>query len=107
MDFAKYLDKLINFDLSKHLSHGIINAFAVVGAVYIASYFKVPIYGFYRHFLRPRRNLISRYGSNWALVTGAGDGIGSAYCHELARSGFNIILLSRTIENLVKVSQEI
>ena len=43
----------------------------------------------------PRRNLKSRYGGGWALVTGASDGIGKEYSMELAKSGFNIVLMAR------------
>lgn len=98
---------MVNYDLSSQLGKGLVNALAAIGALYVASYLKVPVHGFYKHFLRPRRNLTRRYGSNWALVTGAGDGIGKAYCHELAKSGYNIILLSRTLENLEKVASEL
>jgi 17beta-estradiol 17-dehydrogenase / very-long-chain 3-oxoacyl-CoA reductase len=49
-----------------------------------------------------------RYGENsWALITGATDGIGKALCEELAREGFNIILVSRTLEKLKKVSESL
>jgi 17beta-estradiol 17-dehydrogenase / very-long-chain 3-oxoacyl-CoA reductase len=40
-------------------------------------------------------------------VTGATDGIGKAYTHELAKRGFNIILLSRTYSKLDKCAEEI
>ncbi|KAK0141808.1 Very-long-chain 3-oxoacyl-CoA reductase-A [Merluccius polli] len=36
----------------------------------------------------------------WAVVTGATDGIGKAYAEELARRGFNIVLISRSQEKL-------
>lgn len=39
----------------------------------------------YVYFFRPSRNL-QRFGS-WAVVTGATDGIGKAYCEALARKG--------------------
>ena len=67
----------------------------------------VPIYGSYRHFLRPRRNFIKRYGGRWALVTGGGDGIGEALCYQLASSGFNIIIISRTKEKMEKVENNL
>ncbi|XP_019410966.1 PREDICTED: testosterone 17-beta-dehydrogenase 3 isoform X2 [Crocodylus porosus] len=41
------------------------------------------------------------------LITGAGDGIGKAYCFELARRGLNIAMISRTLEKLQKVATEI
>jgi 17beta-estradiol 17-dehydrogenase / very-long-chain 3-oxoacyl-CoA reductase len=53
-------------------------------------------------------NLINRYGSaSWVLVTGATDGIGKALCEDLAMSGFNIILVSRTLSKLKKVADDI
>ena len=54
-----------------------------------------PASGFYKYFLRPRRNLTRRYQGKWAIVTGASYGIGEQVCHELAKSGFNIVLMSR------------
>jgi 17beta-estradiol 17-dehydrogenase / very-long-chain 3-oxoacyl-CoA reductase len=47
-------------------------AFSVVNFIFI-------------YFLRPAKNL-KFYGS-WAVVTGATDGIGRAYCVELAKKG--------------------
>lgn len=38
------------------------------------------------------------------MITGASDGIGEAYCYELAKSGFNIVLVSRTLEKLETVA---
>uniref|UniRef100_A0A4W3II43 Hydroxysteroid (17-beta) dehydrogenase 3 n=1 Tax=Callorhinchus milii TaxID=7868 RepID=A0A4W3II43_CALMI len=43
----------------------------------------------------------------WAVITGASDGIGKEYAHELARRGLNIVLVSRTQEKLTKVADEI
>ncbi|XP_073510902.1 very-long-chain 3-oxoacyl-CoA reductase-like [Phyllobates terribilis] len=41
------------------------------------------------------------------VVTGATDGIGKSYALELARRGFDIVLISRTMEKLQKVALEI
>jgi short-subunit dehydrogenase len=41
------------------------------------------------------------------VVTGATDGIGRAYALELARQGFNIVLLSRSVEKLEACAAEI
>ncbi|XP_025043679.1 17-beta-hydroxysteroid dehydrogenase type 3 isoform X2 [Pelodiscus sinensis] len=43
----------------------------------------------------------------WAVITGAGDGIGKAYSFELAKRGLNIVMISRTLEKLQKVATEI
>jgi 17beta-estradiol 17-dehydrogenase / very-long-chain 3-oxoacyl-CoA reductase len=48
------------------------------------------------------------YGSNsWALVTGANEGAGREFCFQLAKKGFNIILLGRNAQRLEIVSQEL
>ena len=56
----------------------------------------------------PSFNHITRYGKGtWALVTGASDGIGEGFCYELARDGFNVCLVSRSIEKLKRVEDNI
>lgn len=60
---------------------------------------------FYKFFLRPGKNL-KKLGE-WAIVTGATDGIGKAYAFELARKGLNIVLISRTEQKLKMVQEEI
>lgn len=62
-------------------------------------------------------NLLSEYvlGStfnfkkigDWAVVTGATDGIGLAFARALAKQGQNVVLISRSKEKLDKVAQEI
>ncbi|XP_052865828.1 very-long-chain 3-oxoacyl-CoA reductase [Anopheles cruzii] len=43
----------------------------------------------------------------WALITGATDGIGKAYAQALAKKGLNVILVSRTLSKLEDVAKEI
>uniref|UniRef100_A0A0A9YRJ9 Estradiol 17-beta-dehydrogenase 12 n=1 Tax=Lygus hesperus TaxID=30085 RepID=A0A0A9YRJ9_LYGHE len=43
----------------------------------------------------------------WAVVTGATDGIGKAFTHELAGKGYHIVLVSRTIDKLDSCAKEI
>ncbi|XP_072905091.1 very-long-chain 3-oxoacyl-CoA reductase-B-like isoform X2 [Hemitrygon akajei] len=47
------------------------------------------------------------YFGEWAVVTGATNGIGKAYAHELARRGLNIVLISRSLEKLKTTAEEI
>lgn len=47
------------------------------------------------------------YFGEWAVVTGATNGIGKAYAHELARRGLNIVLISRSLEKLNATAKEI
>lgn len=43
----------------------------------------------------------------WAVVTGASEGIGRAYAFALAERGMNVVIISRTKANLDKVAKEI
>jgi len=47
-----------------------------------------------------------RFGQ-WAVVTGATDGIGKALCFELARRGCSVFLISRSVEKLTQVKEEL
>jgi NADPH:quinone reductase-like Zn-dependent oxidoreductase len=41
----------------------------------------------------------------WALVTGGSEGIGKSFAQDLAKSGFNILLVSRSEEKLEKAKE--
>jgi 17beta-estradiol 17-dehydrogenase / very-long-chain 3-oxoacyl-CoA reductase len=52
--------------------------------------------------------LAERYGrGSWVLITGASDGLGKAFARELARYGFNLLLVSRTQEKLSRLQAEL
>ncbi|XP_033172674.1 hydroxysteroid dehydrogenase-like protein 1 isoform X1 [Drosophila mauritiana] len=59
-------------------------------------------------YFRPNlpKTLVEKFGQ-WAVVTGATDGIGKEYARELARQGLNLVLISRTKEKLIAVTNEI
>eukprot|EP00966_Prymnesium_polylepis_P082803 1917665-Prymnesium_polylepis.1 len=52
----------------------------------------------YKTLIRPGKNL--KKCGEWAVVTGATDGIGKAMAFELARKGSSVFLLSRTESKL-------
>ena len=77
------------------------------------SQFIFGVLGFlYQHFIRSRPDLYKRYadpsiaGGSWAVITGASDGIGAEFCRQLAKDGFNIALVSRTLSKLRAVEAE-
>ena len=45
-------------------------------------------------------------GTEWAIVTGASEGIGSKYALELAKAGYNIKLVARSVDKMEKVAAE-
>lgn len=49
----------------------------------------------------------NRSGKNWALVTGATDGIGFGFCEELCARGFNVILHGRSRDKLERRQREL
>lgn len=63
---------------------------------------------FYRCFIRKSHNLPERYGKGtWAIVTGPTAGIGESYAIELAKLGFNIVLMGRSKEKLEAVQRKV
>ncbi|KAI9892178.1 MAG: hypothetical protein M1814_001637 [Vezdaea aestivalis] len=52
---------------------------------------------------------LSKYGKKgtWAIVTGASDGIGKEYAVQLARGGFDVLLVSRTESKLQHLCSDI
>lgn len=44
---------------------------------------------------------------SWAVVTGASDGLGKEFSFQLARAGFNVMLVSRTSSKLTSLAEEI
>ena len=64
----------------------------------------------HRHFLIKEKNLIKIYGQDsWILITGASSGQGKHFAIEMAKKGFNLILIGsirtkstiQEIENMI------
>ncbi|KAJ7784929.1 hypothetical protein DFH07DRAFT_786321 [Mycena maculata] len=93
-------------------SSNVLTAFGTL----IATYYAYNIFSFLYLFIF-HRSTISRYlqpaiapaasstseHRSWALITGASDGIGLGFAHELASDGFNIILHGRSPTKLAAV----
>ena len=100
-------EQIDKIDLSEGGARLAFTAFATIGTYYACQHVYTLLRGFTKYCLLPRRNLKQRYGGGWALVTGASDGLGKQYCFELARSGFDIVLMARNKEKLEAVAKEI
>ncbi|CCF58454.1 hypothetical protein KAFR_0E03020 [Kazachstania africana CBS 2517] len=64
---------------------------------------------FFDLFVLPPVNY-SKYGAkkgNYCVVTGASDGIGKEYAVQMAKRGFNLILISRTLSKLETIQSEL
>lgn len=91
-----------------------LHAFALVGVIVVGAAALYILYLALEIHVLPGRPL-TRYGANaklrgagsWALVTGATDGIGREFAMQLAKGGFNIVLVSRTVEKLATLGREI
>lgn len=82
--------------------------FQLIGLLFVARKVIKGLIGIYRAFFRKRKDLLARYGRNtWALVTGASDGIGQEFCRQLARIGFNVVLLARSESKLNETAKEL
>ncbi|KAL4875292.1 very-long-chain 3-oxoacyl-CoA reductase [Aspergillus karnatakaensis] len=59
-------------------------------------------------FILPGKSLRS-FGpkGSWAIVTGASDGLGKEFALQIARAGYNLVLVSRTASKLTALSDEI
>ena len=63
-------------DLNKPDIKLAITGLAAIGAYYLSINTIRMLKSFVKYCVLPRRNLLSRNGGGWALVTGASDGIG-------------------------------
>ena len=62
--------------------------------------------GLLKYFVLPRKDLGARYGKgSWAIITGASDGLGKHYALELAKEGFNLVLVARNKEKTEAVAR--
>ncbi|KAL2314784.1 Very-long-chain 3-oxoacyl-CoA reductase [Schizosaccharomyces pombe] len=94
---------------NKSCCGAVVTAFSVIGIVFTILKFTSFASFVYKTFFAKGVKL-SVYGAKkgyWAVVTGATDGIGKEYATQLAMSGFNVVLISRTQEKLDALAKEL
>lgn len=95
---------IMDFILNKNIK----TLFYIIGLLWAAKKSISLLRALYRVAIRPRKNFIKRYGpGSWAFVTGASDGIGKVFCKELAKMGFNIVLVARNKKKLEEAAEDI
>ena len=79
---------------------------AVAGAITVAKHMYLAGHYLFKAFLSRGYDLKRRYAKagDWAIITGASDGIGKAIALELAGRGFNVVLIARTKAKLDEVA---
>ena len=55
---------------------------------------------------RSEQSFLQKYGA-WAVVAGAGEGLGAAFAHDLARRGMNVLLIARRKHQIEDVAAQI
>lgn len=90
--------------------HPAVLLIAGIGALVVARHAIVFSSVLVRSYILPGTSL-KKYGAgspeNWAVVTGASDGIGKEFALQLAKAKFNVLLLSRTKSKLDAVAEEV
>ncbi|KAI5788370.1 hypothetical protein EDC01DRAFT_729037 [Geopyxis carbonaria] len=94
MSFSELLSKINDVPY-------LVPAFALLGAASVLGTSIKFLNAFLSLFILSGTNL-RKYGpkGSWAVITGASDGIGKEFAHQLGRKGFNIVLVSRTASKL-------
>lgn len=78
----------------------------LLGAYQVVSFAVGIVLGLAKVLFSGSGDLRKKYGQ-WAVVTGATDGIGFAYCQQFAKRGVNVVLISRTESKLKEKAQEL
>lgn len=97
---------LLKHYFNSGMSVDLITVCSAVGALCLLKYVWVALHGVYARVLRPGKNIKRTYG-DWAVVTGATDGIGKAMAFEFARKGCNVLLISRSADKLQDCQMEL
>lgn len=111
MDFlSKHTSCLSSLELTLASGWQTVGAYFLLaaGSLFVASRALTFVRVILSLFVLPGKSLRS-FGpkGSWAVVTGASDGLGKEFSFQLARAGFNIVLVSRTASKLTTLSDEI
>jgi len=87
------------------LKHVIVLGAAVVGVLCFVGKVLTFLKGLWARCIRPGK-ILKKMGQ-WAVVTGATDGIGKAMAFEFGRKGLNVVLISRSKEKLAACLEEL
>ncbi|QKX60544.1 uncharacterized protein TRUGW13939_07689 [Talaromyces rugulosus] len=106
----KYLDNLSQFraaDLSQ-CQTTLVFGLGAVGGAFIFCHAFTFLRVLLSLFVLPGKSLKS-FGpkGSWAVITGASDGLGKEFAFQIARAGFNLVLVSRTESKLITLADEI
>jgi 17beta-estradiol 17-dehydrogenase / very-long-chain 3-oxoacyl-CoA reductase len=82
-------------------------ALAVVGLLVITKFFLGVAQWVYTNMIASGNLKKYKAAGNWAVVTGASDGIGKELAKEIAKRGFNVVLVARNAAKLDAVKAEI
>lgn len=86
-------------------------ALLTIGGIKVAEHAMGFLGGVWKHLVRPRRWLKSRYARKnveaWAVISGGASGIGKGYALELAREGFSIFFIDKDEAESIATKNEI
>ena len=85
----------------------VLEIFAWIGFVYLCYWFLRQVVWLSLELVCHRRVNIESFDWGWVAITGASDGIGRGFAEVLAAKGLKIILISRNLEKLQGVANDI
>jgi len=90
------------------IPQGVLAAFAGLGALFVSAKLLSFLSLMLNLFVLSGKNL-RKYGKkgSWAVVTGASDGLGKEFAHQLAAKGFSLALVSRTQSKLDALAKDL
>lgn len=109
MSFVRFTQSVADLAALYPLPGAVLALITLVGVVKLGNLFGSYLAVLLDTLVRPGTPLTT-YGSKkgtWAVVTGATAGIGEQFAHQLARAGFNLLIVSRTQSKLDKVANDL